>query len=83
MIDLRLRFPDEATAIASLSRFRGIDDMGTPLWLTASHAHALDPIGPAPDGVGWLVNLQTADATLADALAPYVVTPAQPVREWA
>jgi len=40
-MDIMLRFADEATAKAKLSAYQGEDG-----WLTASHAHALDPIGP-------------------------------------
>ena len=46
MTDLILRFPDDATAAGTLPQFRGVDPDGNPTWLTASHQHALDPIGP-------------------------------------
>jgi len=41
MIDLILRFPDEASAVAALPQLRGAEG-----WIAASHHHALDPIGP-------------------------------------
>jgi hypothetical protein len=41
MIDLILRVPDEAGAVAALARLRGAEG-----WITASHHHALDVIGP-------------------------------------
>lgn len=40
MTDLMLRFPDEATAIGKLGEYRADGQ-----WITASHTHALDPIG--------------------------------------
>lgn len=98
MIDLRLRFVDEAAAIAALEAFRGGDG-----WLTASHHHALDVIGalyapPVLDDVGevvapgallggWHANLRLLDHPDADsvaaALEPYRVEPVNPAREWA
>lgn len=46
MMDLMLRFDTEEQAIAAMPMLRGVDEAGTGVWLTASHHHALDPIGP-------------------------------------
>ena len=48
-----LKFPDEATAISVLSQFRGPDQDGNEVWITASHTHALDVVGTIykPTGV--------------------------------
>lgn len=41
MIDLMLRFADETEAAQALAAYRQEDQ-----WITASHGHALDVIGP-------------------------------------
>lgn len=48
-----LKFHDEATAISVLSQFRGPDQDGNEIWITASHTHALDVVGTIykPTGV--------------------------------
>jgi hypothetical protein len=87
-----LRFPDEATAKTALACY--VDAGGS--WITASHEHALDPVGTittpgtydeagneltAPVAQpGWHVNLIGA---VPDAAASYVVDPASPVRVFA
>lgn len=87
-----LRFPDEPTAKAALALY--VADDGN--WITASHAHALDPVGTiitpgtydtegneltAPvPMVGWHVNLI---GDVPDDAAQYIVTPAEPVRVFA
>jgi len=43
-----IRFPDESTGMAALDAAGLLDAEGTPL--TASHAHALDVIGPIYTG---------------------------------
>lgn len=40
-----LKFKDEAEAISVLSAFRMKNENGDEGWITASHTHALDPIG--------------------------------------
>lgn len=87
-----LRFPDEATAKSALAPY--VDEAGN--WITASHEHALDPVGTiwtpgtydaqgnqltAPVAQsGWHVNLIGA---LPDAAAQYAVVPTSPVRVFA
>jgi hypothetical protein len=86
MIDLRLRFPDEASAIAALPALRGTDENGSGVWLTASHTHALDIIGPVGADSRWHANLRLlpgADPAIATAAEPFAVVPADPVRVWA
>lgn len=36
-----LRFTDEAEATEKLSKWRGFDDEGNPIWITSSSSHAL------------------------------------------
>jgi hypothetical protein len=87
-----LRFPDEAAAKQALAPY--VDPGGN--WITASHEHALDPVGTiyAPgtlDGqgnqltlpvaqAGWHVNLQGA---VPEAASAYIITPATPRRVFA
>ena len=87
-----LRFPDESTAKVELACY--VDTEGN--WITASHTHALDPVGviitpgtydiegnelTAPVPLaGWHVNLIGA---LPDAAVQYIVTPVTPVRVFA
>jgi hypothetical protein len=87
-----LRFPDEPTAKTALACY--VDSDGN--WITASHEHALDPVGTiwtpgtvdaqgnqltAPVALqGWHVNLIGAVPSSA---AQYVIDPASPVRVFA
>lgn len=87
-----LRFPDEASAKATLAPY--VDADGN--WIVASHTHALDPVGtiytpgtydeagelvtePSPLP-GWHVNLIGAAPSAA---AAYIVTPSTPARVFA
>lgn len=88
-----LRFPDEATAKAVLAPYVDAD---TGAWITASHAHALDPVGvlttpgtydeagnqlTAPvDQAGWHVNLI---GELPAKAQQYAVVPVTPQRVFA
>ena len=88
------RFPDEATGIAALDAAGLVNEDGG--YITASHAHALDVIGPISRGgewdeegnvitppellPGWHVNYR---GEVPDAWLPYVVEPVNPVRVWA
>jgi hypothetical protein len=82
--DLCLRFADEDSAAGALPQFH----VGQT-WRSASHEHALDPIGPlGADGAGpaddrFHINLQADDDALADSLAGHRVYPAQRRRVWA
>lgn len=89
-----LRFPDESTGMAALAAAGLLNDDGTPL--TASHTHALDVIGSIYVGgeydddddvitpptliPGWHCNFI---GELPDDWEEYVVTPDQPARLWA
>jgi len=93
-----LRFPDEATGIDALDAAGLIatDEDGNQQFITASHAHALDVIGPISRGGewddegnvitpptvldGWHVNYQ---GSLPEGWEQFAVTPQQPVRVWA
>jgi hypothetical protein len=46
MTDLSLMAATEAALIAALPFLRGTDADGTAIWITGSHEHALDLIGP-------------------------------------
>lgn len=94
---LKLKFPDEATAIEVLSDFRGIDEEGDEMWLTGSHIHALLPVGilsgsgtyddegneltPPTIYEGWHVELQLETA-VPQVLEQYIVNPSEPLIEW-
>lgn len=89
------RFPDEATGMAALGAAGLLTDDGE--FITASHSHALDVIGPI--SIGGTYDPETGDVITPPTLLPgwhcnyigelpdgwdqYVVTPAQPVRVWA
>jgi len=86
-----LKFLDEAAAIKAMPQFR-IDGQ----WITASHTHALDPIGTLLAPTGKTVTIdgvkvpQTAPLagwhcnlmieTLPDALKQYEIVPANQLR---
>ena len=88
------RFPDEATGIAALDAAGLVNEDGG--YITASHTHALDVIGPISRGgewdeegnvitppellPGWHVNYR---GDVPDAWLPYAVEPQNPVRVWA
>lgn len=93
MQTIYLAFPDLATAEAALADYRRDGE-----WLTASHTHALDPIGTlyhdtgAVDGdgfpimealSGWHCNLKLPDDADISALAAYLVHPSTPSRVFA
>lgn len=85
------RFPDEATGIAALDAAGLVNEDGG--YITASHTHALDVIGPISRGGewdeegnvivppelldGWHVNYR---GDVPDEWLPYAVTPENPVR---
>jgi hypothetical protein len=87
-----LRFPDEAAAKLALAPYVDTDSN----WITASHEHALDPVGTiyTPDTLdgqgnqltppvaqaGWHVNLQ---GIVPEAASAYIITPAAPRRVFA
>lgn len=97
--DLCLRFPDEATAIATLPQFHDAENG----WHLASHVHALDPVGaleiiaavldltgqypvevtPAVFAEGFHVNLLTDDDALLAVLRDFIITPTNRKRVWA
>jgi len=88
MIDLILRFPDEASAVAALPQLRGAEG-----WIAASHHHALDVIGPLATAPGVLdgafhVNLlldpdHPDAAAIQAAVGSCRLTPANRRRVWA
>lgn len=85
MIDLYLKFTDEAAATAVLytedrPNFANIDTVGTIYKPTGE----VDAEGnPAMEALeGWHVNVRIVDED-ADALNQYAVTPTMPVRVWA
>ena len=88
------RFPDEATGTAALDAAGLLNEDGS--FITASHTHALDVIGTITRGGewdetgnvitppevldGWHVNYQ---GELPDGWEEFAVYPANPVRKWA
>lgn len=93
------RFPDEATGMAAL-RDAGLirtDEDGNEQIITASHAHALDVIGPIYRGGEW--DPETGEVItpptllsgwhinylgdLPEGWGQYVVQPKNPARVWA
>jgi hypothetical protein len=86
-----LKFPDEATAIAALSQYRGIGEDGTPMWITGSHEHAMAVLGTLhstlEDGTstpidGFHINLICAEDALSDEAKTYIITPLNPKVVW-
>lgn len=92
-----LKFPDEATAISVLAQFRITNESGET-WATASHTHALDPVGTIHKPTGVTLSTPEGDfpemapipgyhvnfiGTLPDAAIPYVVIPTNPARIFA
>ena len=91
------RFPDEATGLAALAAagLRFMDEDGNQQFITASHNHSLDIIGPITRGGewddegdvitppevldGWHLNYQ---GELPDGWEEFAVYPANPVRVW-
>ncbi len=68
-----LKFTDEDHAISILSDYRNEDG-----WMTASHSHALDPVGPLGDPPeGFHVNFV---GELPEEVLPFVVLPSTPSR---
>lgn len=82
MNDIYLKFPDQQTAEELLIEYIGsVDVVGTIYKPTGEMLLGEDGEYPAMAPLdGWHVNLR---GELPDALAPYVVTPTQPVRVWA
>lgn len=96
MIDLMLRFADEAEAAALLAAYRQEGQ-----WITASHDHALDLIGsvvttpavidqstgetvtPAVIDPRFHVNLRVLSGPSPAGMEAHAVSPAQPARVWA
>ena len=94
-----LRFPDEKTGMAALDAAGLLftDEDGNTSPITASHAHALDVIGPI--SIGGTYDAETGDVITPPTLLPgwhcnyigelpdgweqYLVTPEQPVRVFA
>lgn len=94
-----LRFPDEKTGMAALDAAGLLftDENGNSSPITASHAHALDVIGPI--FVGGETNPETGDVITPPTLLAgwhcnyignlherwinYIVTPEQPARVFA
>ena len=92
------RFPDEATGMAALDAAGLIatDEDGAQQFITASHTHALDVLGPISRGgewdeegnvitppellPGWHVNYR---GEVPDEWLQYAVEPQNPVRVWA
>jgi hypothetical protein len=95
MRTIYLKFPDEQTAKSVLEGF--IDEEGR--WITASHRHAIDPIGTlyAPTGKmlegaegGEYPELAPIDGwhanfigELPEAALPYIIEPSNPKRRFA
>lgn len=89
-----IRFPDEATGLATLEAASLLDGDGNPV--IASHTHALDVVGIITRGGewdedgsvitppevldGWHVNYS---GELPESWEQYVVSPVNPVRVWA
>jgi hypothetical protein len=85
MIDLYLKFTDEAAATAVLytgehSNFANIDTIGTIYKPTGGVDAEGSPVMALLDG--WHVNVRVVDED-ATSLESYVVTPTAPVRVWA
>lgn len=92
-----LKFPDEATAISVLAQFRITNESGET-WATASHTHALDPVGTIYKSTGLTLSTPEGDypemapipgyhvnfiGQLPVEAEPYVVIPANPARVFA
>lgn len=93
------RFPDEATGMAALDAagFTATDEDGNVTIVTASHAHAIDVIGPISIGgtydpeTGKVITPPTLldgwhvnyIGELPDGWEDYAVSPEQPVRVFA
>ena len=89
-----IRFPDESTGMAALDAAGLLDADGH--FLTASHTHALDVIGPIYRGgtydpdTGEVITPPVLlegwhvnyIGDLPDGWAEYAVSPEQPVRVW-
>lgn len=82
MNDIYLKFPDQQTGEELLIEYIGsVDVIGAIYRPTGEMLLGEDGEYPAMAPLdGWHVNLR---GELPDELAPYVVTPAQPVRVWA
>ena len=88
------RFPDEATGMAALEAAGLLTEDGE--FITASHNHALDVLGPIQRGGEW--DDETGEeltppevlpgwhvnlqGEVPDGWAQYAVTPMSPVRRW-
>lgn len=87
MIDLLLRFADEATAAAVMADGYSpsdgllVDIVGI-VWRPTGEVNASgDPVFEARPG--WHINVRCLDDRDLSALTPYVITPAEPYRVWA
>lgn len=65
-----LKFPDEATAISVLPQFRGPDQDGNEVWITASHTHALDVVGTIYKPTGVMLPSSDPDMPAFHEMAP-------------
>ena len=78
-----LKFPNEATAITSLSNCRKVDEDGNNVWFCACHSHALDVIDVIHKNgspvAGFHINFI---GNLPEAAEAYVITPVTPSRVW-
>jgi hypothetical protein len=95
--DLCLRFPDEATAIETLPQFHDAENgwhLGSqvhaldPCDPVELHPALCDPdtlalLNPPVIAEGFHINLLTNDDELAEALAPFTITPTNRKRVWA
>ena len=87
--DLCLRFPDEATATATLYQdefplFRNIDAIGIIYKPTGETLQGEDGEYPEMAPVeGWHVNVRLMQDEESHTLQPYIVWPNNPVRVWA
>lgn len=83
MIDLCLRFPDEAVFLDAL-RPLGMTEIEDSIERVIPGAHAIDVIGEIPGHPGYHANLRIlADDFDTSALAAFEVHPTNPVRVWA
>jgi hypothetical protein len=84
MIDLFLKFTDQAKALSVMQSFTYTDEEGTIHLAQGSHQHALWEVGELPGREGWHVNLRVLDPEMdLSALEPYRVYPATPDCVWA
>lgn len=83
-MDLYLKFPDEATALAALyaddvPKFRNIDTIG----VISKRTGGTDEEPVFTTVPGWHVNVRALDDEDVSGLETFVTNPATPVRVWA